>query len=332
MDPLHPESFDHRYITLANHRKYHLCDQKPNDYVHGETPVLLLIHGFPEFWYEWRYQIGPFVHKGWRVLIPDTLGYGQTDKPSDPSLYTPLSTAGEMALLLDALYIHQPVVVVGHDWGAAAAWAFAVRYRERTKALVALSIPYVVPLPQAVTIDQVVSMNPSLLGYWRFFCSSGASAALQPNIQLLIDSLYRSNKSTVEFTTEGAVEKIIRRETQLPGPSDLMTEKERQYYIQTFEEGGIDGPLNYYRSTEYRYEQEQALSLDPKLPKEMPILFIAPTGEKFATDKQIESTKAFVPSMEVIRVDSGHFVLLERRYEISKIVGDWVEEKVKVEA
>lgn len=98
MDPLSPASFNHRDIKLTNGRQYHICDEEPEGYIYGTTPVLLLIHGFPELCelhpvgstslnreidsgavgYEWRYQIGAFVRRGWRVIAPDTLGYGRT--------------------------------------------------------------------------------------------------------------------------------------------------------------------------------------------------------------------------------------------------------------
>ncbi|KAG8844344.1 hypothetical protein FRB96_003068 [Tulasnella sp. 330] len=316
-----PTSFNQRDIKLANGRKYHLCDELPECYEHGKTPVLLCIHGFPEYWYEWRYLIGPFVRRGWRVLAPDTLGYGGTDKPSDRSLYTPLSMAAEMAALLTALDLLQPVVIVGHDWGAAAAWAFAVRYRERTRALVTLSIPYFPPLSQPLTIARAVALDPNMYGYWQYLTSQEA-------LPRFIDCIYRSLDTPVQFTPLGACEKLLKDETKIAGPTDVMSAKERAFYIETFEREGIDAPMNYYRSADCRYEQEQALKLDPVLPKSMPILFIA-TKEPFCTPARVEATRPFVPSMEVERLASNHFVMLEKRDEVAQIIGDWVEKKLE---
>ncbi|KAG8880734.1 hypothetical protein FRB98_004751 [Tulasnella sp. 332] len=334
-----PTSFNQRDIKLANGRKYHLCDELPECYEHGKTPVLLCIHGFPEYWYEWRYLIGPFVRRGWRVLAPDTLGYGGTvceeayflsaqglkyrmpqDKPSDRSLYTPLSMAAEMAALLTALDLLQPVVIVGHDWGAAAAWAFAVRYRERTRALVTLSIPYFPPLSQPLTIARAVALDPNMYGYWQYLTSQEAVKEIQTNA--------RTNSRNVFFTPLGACEKLLKDETKIAGPTDVMSAKERAFYIETFEREGIDAPMNYYRSADCRYEQEQALKLDPVLPKSMPILFIA-TKEPFCTPARVEATRPFVPSMEVERLASNHFVMLEKRDEVAQIIGDWVEKKLE---
>ncbi|KAG8989936.1 hypothetical protein FRB94_007489 [Tulasnella sp. JGI-2019a] len=115
MDPLEPASFNLKSVTFGTGRKYEYCDQTPTEYKHGKTPILLLLHGFLEFWYVWSYQIGPWVRRGWRTIVPNMLGYGGTDKPEDPALYTPLALVGEIASFLDALGIKYPVVVVAHD-------------------------------------------------------------------------------------------------------------------------------------------------------------------------------------------------------------------------
>ncbi|KAG8871203.1 hypothetical protein FRB97_008905, partial [Tulasnella sp. 331] len=255
MDPLNPASFNLQKIKLPTGRTYEYCDQTPTDYRHGETPVLLLIHGFPELWYDWRYQIGPWVRRGWRVIVPSMLGYAGTDKPEDPAFYTPLALAGEMADLLDALDIKKPIVVMAHDWGSPTAFSFATRYNERTKALVSISIPNQPPLPMALTPDQMVAaMGADWLGYWYFFCSEDGPAKIQANIPRFLDLLYRSHKTMhLQIFAEGTIEKIMSGEIEAPGPSDLMSAEERQFHIDTLEGGGIDKPLNYYRQTPHAF-------------------------------------------------------------------------------
>ncbi|KAG8843556.1 hypothetical protein FRB96_003919 [Tulasnella sp. 330] len=142
---------------------------------------------------------------------------------------------------------------------------------------------------------------------------------------------YRSYKTVhPDFFKVGTQEKIMSGEIENPGPSDLMSEKERQYYIDTFEASGLEGPTRYYKSTPKRYGQEQELHLNPVLPETLPILFVAPNHEPFTTQPRIEETRAYVPSQEVIRVeDSAHFVMLEKRDVLTKIIGDWVESKLK---
>ncbi|KAG8843554.1 hypothetical protein FRB96_003917 [Tulasnella sp. 330] len=354
MDPSDPSSFNLQHIKLANGRKYRYCDQTPTDYVHGKTPVLLLMHGFPEFWYDWRYQIGPWVRRGWRVIAPDMLGYGGTDKPDDVSLYTPLSIAAEMVGLLDALDLKQPVVLVGHDWGALAAWPFAMRYTERVKALVPISLPYQHPFTTSLTVPQLVeSRGPEKFGYWSFFDSAEAPTIINANdaefgshkhnqISKLIDICFRSRDTLCEppFISQGSIQKYLTGEWKIDSPATLLSEKvrhiERQYYIDTFKAGGIDKPLNYYRSTPYRYEQEQGKfsfamnHLDLIIPATVPILFMVPTGERIVNAEVIENTRPFVPSMEVVRPEGAHYIMLEKGDEVAQIIGDWLEKKFEV--
>jgi len=330
MDPLDPASFDQKDVKIANGRTYHVCDQLPEGYEHGKTPVLLLCHGYPELWYEWRHQIGPWVKRGWRVIAPDQLGYGGTDKPDDASLYSPYSTAGDMEELLTALDIHHPIVIIGHDWGSSTTWAFGLRFPDRVKALVSISIPfYLTGLPMALDIPMLVSTNPDLLGYWLYWPTPEGAKEIQANLPRYFDHLYRSIKTMVDWTPPGASKKIMDGEIQFDGESDIMSAKEKRFYLDTFEKGGIDAPLNFYRSLPHWYEQEQALKLKHSYPETLPILLLAPTGEKFAAESRIEPTRAVVPSLEVIPIESNHWVMVERGPEVAQIIGDWVERKLK---
>lgn len=86
--------------------------------------------------YGWRNQIIPWTNAGYRVVVPDMLGYGDSDKPLEPEAYTTKRLCADLAALLDLLDV-QRAVIVGHDWGAATAWRFALYYPERVEAFVA---------------------------------------------------------------------------------------------------------------------------------------------------------------------------------------------------
>lgn len=84
-------------------------DQVPKGYDKERTPTLLCIHGFPDLWYGWRYQIGPWVNRGYRVIAPDMLGYGGTSKPEDAAEYSSKRLCADLAALLDLLGIGKAV-------------------------------------------------------------------------------------------------------------------------------------------------------------------------------------------------------------------------------
>lgn len=102
------------------------------------TPVLLL-HGFPDSSRLWRNQIPALVSHGFRAIAPDLRGFGESDRPERRSSYSMPTILGDLTGLLDALGLDR-VYVVGHDWGAIAAWALAGWHPERVEKLVAISV------------------------------------------------------------------------------------------------------------------------------------------------------------------------------------------------
>jgi pimeloyl-ACP methyl ester carboxylesterase len=105
------------------------------------SPVVLLLHGFPEFWYGWRHQIGALVHAGYQVVIPDQRGYGQSDKPPGVESYALSALVGDVVALLDRLGVER-ASLVGHDWGGVVAFAFAAQHPERVSKLAVLNAPH----------------------------------------------------------------------------------------------------------------------------------------------------------------------------------------------
>lgn len=135
MQPSNPASFNHRTERLSTGRTYHFVDQRPANYNPIQTPTLLCAHGFPDLWYGWRFQVKPWVEKGYRVVVPDMLGYGTTDMPLDSDEYSTKKLSDDLAALLDVLGI-QKAVIIGHDWGAFTVSRFALWHPDRLLALI----------------------------------------------------------------------------------------------------------------------------------------------------------------------------------------------------
>src|SRR5436309_7425079 len=102
---------------------------------------LILLHGFPEFWFAWRRQIDHFVSAGYRVIIPDQRGYNLSDKPPDIASYSIDLLARDVVGVLDTVAASK-AFVVGHDWGAGVTWYLAARYPERVSRAAMLSVPH----------------------------------------------------------------------------------------------------------------------------------------------------------------------------------------------
>jgi len=104
-------------------------------------PVVMLLHGFPEFWYGWHRQIEPLANAGFRVIVPDQRGYNLSSKPTGTAAYTIPELASDVIAIADQLN-QQKIFLAGHDWGAAVAWSTALLYPERVAKLVVLNVPH----------------------------------------------------------------------------------------------------------------------------------------------------------------------------------------------
>ena len=106
-----------------------------------DGPLVLLLHGFPEFWWGWRRQIGPLAAAGLRVVAPDLRGYNLSDKPPGIDAYAPDTLAADVLGLMDA-YGCTKARVVGHDWGGIVAWWTAAKHPGRVERLAILNAPH----------------------------------------------------------------------------------------------------------------------------------------------------------------------------------------------
>ena len=110
---------------------------------------LLLLHGFPDFWWTWRAQIEPLVAAGFRLVMPDQRGYNTSEKPPGVSAYGRDTLANDAVGILDALRI-QRATVIGHDLGGAVAWWIAHQHAERLDKLVVLNCPHPVVMERTL--------------------------------------------------------------------------------------------------------------------------------------------------------------------------------------
>ena len=95
----------------------------------GEGPLVVLLHGFPEFWYGWRQQIQPLAAAGFRVVAPDMRGYNLSSRPKDVKAYDTDQLTADIRGLIHERGAHS-ALLVGHDWGGSVAWATAMKHPE----------------------------------------------------------------------------------------------------------------------------------------------------------------------------------------------------------
>lgn len=128
-------AFTNRTIQ-TNGIHLHVVEAGPED-----GPLVLLLHGFPEFSYGWRKQIGPLAAAGFRVLVPDQRGHGLSDKPRGLPAYNLDVLARDVIGLIDATG-RDRAHIVGHDWGGAVGWWLGMKHAERLDRMALLNIPH----------------------------------------------------------------------------------------------------------------------------------------------------------------------------------------------
>ncbi|KAF9480679.1 epoxide hydrolase [Pholiota conissans] len=330
MDPQNPDSFNHRTERLYTGHTYHFVDQKPEGYDPKRHPTLLLIHGFPDLWhclvslprYGWRYQIGPWVRRGCRVIALDMLGYGGTSKPLDPENYSTKKLCADLVALLDLLDIKR-VVLIGHDWGSFTVARFALYHPNRLLALVMLSVPYTPPSKEYIPLEEVVRRAPDF-GYQLYFASQKSNLEILANLNKFLRLTFSPPRSTMNYHRKGSLENLLLRVPDKKRPC-VLNDKELEYYHSQMKQG-MFGPLNYYRTSKLRHDEELAYGLDSHLREDLPVLFMWGTKDLTATPFVISKSRKFISKYQDVALEGrGHWVMVEAKDEVTDIIGNWLE-------
>ncbi|MEM1056951.1 MAG: alpha/beta hydrolase [Bacteroidota bacterium] len=150
-----------RYVEGAGVR-LHVVEAGPE-----EGPLVVLLHGFPEFWYGWRHQIPMLARAGYRVWAPDQRGYNRSGIPARIPAYDLDLLADDVLALLDAAGAERSRIV-GHDWGAAVAWWVALRSPERVERMAILNVPHPVAFQRFLSRPTVQWARSWYIAFFQF--------------------------------------------------------------------------------------------------------------------------------------------------------------------
>jgi pimeloyl-ACP methyl ester carboxylesterase len=150
-----PGPWTHRYLS-ANGARFHVCQAQPAS--RNDGPLVLLLHGFPEFWWAWRHQMPALAAAGYEAVAMDLRGYGGSDKT--PRGYDLLTLSQDVTGAVRALGSRH-AIVVGHGWGGYVAWTAAARSPDVVRALGVVAAPH----PLALTRSPASWRNRQLLGH-----------------------------------------------------------------------------------------------------------------------------------------------------------------------
>ena len=138
----------------------------------GEGPIVLFVHGFPDFWYTWHKQMLS-LSKNYKTVAVDLRGYNLSDSPKDVENYLFKQLVGDLKAVINNIS-ERPVYLVAHDWGAAISWKFAIEYPELIKKLIIISVPH----PKAGSKNTIIPIEDRKPSYGNTFVSDEFRAQL----------------------------------------------------------------------------------------------------------------------------------------------------------
>jgi pimeloyl-ACP methyl ester carboxylesterase len=190
----------------------------------GKGPLVVMIHGFPDFWYTWRDQM-PALAKHFQVVAIDLRGYNKSDQPTGVENYTIDKLVGDINAVVDH-FKQDKAVIVGHDWGGMIAWSFAMMHPEKTDRLIICNLPH----PKGITRE--LANNPEQQKnsqYARDFQKPDAARKVSPEI--------------LTFWVKEP--------------------EARKKYIEAFKRSSMEGMLNYYKANYPREPYKSAGDMPP---------------------------------------------------------------------
>jgi pimeloyl-ACP methyl ester carboxylesterase len=294
--PLRKDMFEHKYVDVDNIRLNYVTV--------GKGKLIMFLHGFPEFWYEWKNQLAEFG-RDYQAVAPDMRGYNLSSKPTDVEQYRIKYLIEDVRALAEHLG-HKKFILVAHDWGGGVAWPFAIRHPEYLEKLIIINAVH------PVVFMRELRDNP----------------AQRKATQYIL--VYRTPKA----------EEILSRNNYALPASNLLedglkqghfTEEDRKAYIEAWSQpGALTGGLNYYRAAHlgsFTGESDDSLSADPSLfTVAVPTLVIWGEKDKWLLTGNLEGLEKYVPNLTIKRIpDGSHWVIHEKPGLVNSYIREFIE-------
>lgn len=277
----------------------------------------VLCHGWPEHAFSWRYQIPALAAAGYHIIVPNQRGYGNSSVPDEVTDYDIEHLSGDLVALLDH-YGYQDATFIGHDWGAAVVWGLALLHPDRVNKIANLALPY-----QERTEKPWIEFMEEIFGDDFYFVHFNrqpgvADAVLDENTSRFLRNMFRKNVPPAPPEPGMAMINLARSESA-PG-EPLMSDTELAVFVSSFESTGFTGSINWYRNLDRNWHL--LADVDPVI--KLPTLMIY--GERDSIPK-FDRLEEFVPNVEVVSLDCGHWIQQEKPEETNKAIIQWLEQK-----
>jgi pimeloyl-ACP methyl ester carboxylesterase len=314
----------HRFVEV-NGIRMHIAEQ-------GQGPLVILIHGFPELWYNYRHQIAALAAAGYHAVAPDMRGYGQTSAPPRIEDYSQLQFAGDIVGLIRLLGV-ETAVLVGHDWGAPVAYNTANLRPDLVRAVVLLSVPFAPRADNSVRPTEGMRRRApeGMQFYQTYFQQPGVAEkeleadprrTLRMFLYSLSGGIPKEHKWRFMFPANGKALDGCTDPAHLPA---WLKEEDLDYFTSEFTRTGFRGGLNWYRTQDLFWESTPFLAGRKLL---QPTLFIAGADDgvvEFARPA-VDNLEKNVPNLwkKVLLPGIGHWTEQEAPNEVSRLIVEFL--------
>jgi pimeloyl-ACP methyl ester carboxylesterase len=287
---------DHHFAELPNGMRLHYaCAGRRGQ------PLLLFLHGFPEFWYAWHAQLAHFGDTHYAVA-PDLRGYNLSSQPNGIDEYRAKSLLQDIEQLIAALGFAR-CVIVAHDWGGALAWQFAIRHPQTVERLLIINATHPVPFAEGLAHDPVQQAASSYMNWLR---AEGSEDALAKD----------------DFRV---AERLMLGMGENPGWFDAATRA--RYHACWLR--GLRGGVNYYRASRIHPPTDSepgaaGITLDPadfRVP--VPVRVLWGEQDRAMLPALLDSLDRFVDDLRITRIpDASHWIVHEQPERVNHWIAD----------
>jgi pimeloyl-ACP methyl ester carboxylesterase len=283
-----------QYVTVNGVRLHYVSA--------GNGPLILFLHGFPEFWYAWKNQLAEFG-KDRLAVAPDLRGYNLSDKPAEVDQYRVSTLVEDIRGLAEHFSHDKKFSLVGHDWGGVVAWSFAIAHPEYLEKLVIVNAPH-----------------PGIFG---------RLLAADPEQQTASQYMLRFRQPQAEATlSDGNYSRLVNGVLSAGLANGTFTEDDKAAYLKAWSQpGALTGGLNYYRANRVgppapgRGTDPDALPAPAAnvavnasaLTVKVPTLVIWGEKDTALLTKNLDGLEQFVPQLTIKRVPDGSHWVISRK-------------------
>lgn len=290
-----------QFATLPNGTRLHFASA-------GEAgkPLMLFVHGFPEFWYEWSAQLAEFG-QDYFAVAPDLRGFNLSDMPADLASYKARHIVDDLRLLVAHLG-YEKAVIVAHDWGGAICWNLAIALPALVEKLIIINSPHPYLFMQALAKD---SAQKSASEYMNWLRKEGSEEALAKDDFALIEGFF----------------------VGMGQPAAAWFDKATRARYHECWSRGLRGGVNYYRASPLHPPTDEnkgplQLSLNPDDFKlKVPTRVIWGENDKALPKTLLDGLDQFIPDLQIERIAEGsHWLIHEQPERINGLIRQFLKD------